>query len=89
MEIPHVYLPVLGYVLGELIANCVIVFLVIAVVSLRVVGRLMGPGLSWDDYFVVACVVCFPVLFQSWLALMLTNWQPMGIGMLVCQGLCK
>lgn len=58
MEHPTVFLPMLSYVRAELIANCVIVALVLIVVSLRVVGRLRGPGLWWDDYLVIAAVVC-------------------------------
>ncbi|CEI61737.1 hypothetical protein FVEN_g2800 [Fusarium venenatum] len=45
--------PILGFVLAELIINCFIVLLVLLVVGLRVVGRLAGPGLGWDDGFVI------------------------------------
>ncbi|KAM0541681.1 hypothetical protein ACHAPJ_013157 [Fusarium lateritium] len=50
---PQVFLPVLNYVKAELAINCFIVLLVLCVVTLRVIGRLMGPGLGWDDGFVI------------------------------------
>ncbi|KAL6351903.1 hypothetical protein LRP88_14715 [Fusarium phalaenopsidis] len=50
---PQIYYPILGYVKAELIINCIIVFVVLCVVSLRVVGRFMGPGIGWDDAFVI------------------------------------
>ncbi|KAF4968985.1 hypothetical protein FSARC_3639 [Fusarium sarcochroum] len=50
---PQVFLPVLGYVKAELAINCFIVLLVLCVVTLRVIGRLMGPGLGWDDGLVI------------------------------------
>ncbi|KAF5266326.1 hypothetical protein BFJ63_vAg4648 [Fusarium oxysporum f. sp. narcissi] len=50
---PQVYMPILGYVKAELVINCLIVLLVLIVVTLRVIGRLMGPGLGWDDGFVI------------------------------------
>lgn len=53
----QVNMPMLGYVKAQLIVNSVIVFLMLVVVTLRVVGRLMGPGLGWDDAFVVFCAV--------------------------------
>jgi hypothetical protein len=57
MEHPTVFKPMLGYVRAELIVNCVIVFLVLIIVSLRVLGRYRGPGLWWDDYLVIFAVV--------------------------------
>ncbi|KAG8672333.1 hypothetical protein FPOAC2_05716 [Fusarium poae] len=45
--------PILGFVLAELVINCFIVVTVLLVVGLRVVGRLAGPGLGWDDGFVI------------------------------------
>ncbi|KAH7157294.1 hypothetical protein B0J13DRAFT_541496 [Dactylonectria estremocensis] len=54
MAAPGIYFPVKGYVRAELIINCIIATLVLIVVSLRVVGRIMGPGLGWDDGFVIA-----------------------------------
>jgi hypothetical protein len=56
MEHPTVFKPMLGYVRAELIVNCVIVFLVLVIVSLRVLGRYRGPGLWWDDYLVIFAV---------------------------------
>lgn len=57
MPAAEVFLPILGYVKTELIINCVIVSLVLLVVGLRVLGRLLGPGLGWDDYFIISAVV--------------------------------
>lgn len=53
----EVYMPVLGFVRTQIIVNSVIVFLVLVVVSLRVVGRLLGPGLGWDDALVLLATV--------------------------------
>ncbi|CAJ2502386.1 Uu.00g097800.m01.CDS01 [Anthostomella pinea] len=60
-----VHYPVLGYVQAELIVNCVVVFLVLVTVILRIAARLMGPGLGWDDWLIlfatplgVAMLVC-------------------------------
>ncbi|KAI0109286.1 hypothetical protein F4776DRAFT_657259 [Hypoxylon sp. NC0597] len=53
MAVPVVYKPVLGYVKAELVINCVMVVLVLVTISLRVYGRLSGPGLGWDDYLVM------------------------------------
>ncbi|KAI0025399.1 hypothetical protein F4780DRAFT_326935 [Xylariomycetidae sp. FL0641] len=47
--------PLLGYVRAELIVNCVIVFLMLTVVTLRVAGRITGPGLGWDDGLIMFC----------------------------------
>ena len=57
MPAAEVFLPVLGYVKAELIVNCVVVGLVLLVVGLRVLGRLLGPGLGWDDYLIILSVV--------------------------------
>ncbi|KAH7018909.1 hypothetical protein EDB80DRAFT_599929, partial [Ilyonectria destructans] len=54
MTAPGIYFPVKGYVRAELIINCIVVTLVLVVVSLRVVGRVRGPGLGWDDRMVMA-----------------------------------
>lgn len=61
MANPEVFKPMLGYVRAQLIINCVIVFLMLVVVCLRVAGRLMGPGLGWDDAFVIFSAVGCPV----------------------------
>lgn len=53
---PTVFLPILDVVKDHLAVNSVFVFLVIVVVSLRVVGRCIGPGLGWDDALVVAAM---------------------------------
>ncbi|KAF4458066.1 integral membrane [Fusarium albosuccineum] len=50
---PQIYLPILDYVRAELIINCIIVFIVLCVVTLRVIGRFLGPGIGWDDAFVI------------------------------------
>ncbi|PGH19220.1 hypothetical protein AJ80_04085 [Polytolypa hystricis UAMH7299] len=49
----EIYYPVLGFVRAELIVNCVVVFSVLTVVTLRVIGRIIGPGLGWDDYLII------------------------------------
>lgn len=54
---PVVYKPVLGYVKAEIIVNCVFVLITLAVVALRVVGRVNGPGLGWDDGMVLLATV--------------------------------
>lgn len=56
----EIYKPVLGFVRAELIVNCAIVFIVLVVVSLRVLGRIAGPGLGWDDGLVILATVCPP-----------------------------
>lgn len=53
-----VYLPILNYVRAEIIINCFVVTLTLAVVCLRVLGRLSGPGLWWDDWMVIGATVC-------------------------------
>lgn len=58
MTAPGIYFSVKGYVRAELIINCIVVTLVLMVVSLRVVGRVRGPGLGWDDRMVMAATVC-------------------------------
>lgn len=58
MEGPAVYLPVLGFVAAQLIINCIVCLLVIVVVGLRIVCRRMGPGIGWDDWFVIFATVC-------------------------------
>ncbi|KAK2791660.1 hypothetical protein FQN52_004576 [Onygenales sp. PD_12] len=44
MPSPQVYYPITGTVQAELIVNCIVVFLVLTIVALRVTGRLLGPG---------------------------------------------
>jgi hypothetical protein len=60
-------MPVLGFVKAELVVNCFIVLLVLCVVGLRVVGRLMGPGLGWDDGFVIFATVCEHQSMAGWM----------------------
>ncbi len=52
-----VYLPILDYVRNQIIANAIIVFFVVLIVILRVIGRLMGPGLGLDDALVLFAMV--------------------------------
>ncbi|KAI1456072.1 hypothetical protein F4805DRAFT_433729 [Annulohypoxylon moriforme] len=68
MAVPAVYMPILGFVRAELIINIIFIILVLCTITLRVVARVNGPGLGWDDGL---------VLFAT----------PLGVGMLVCQGL--
>jgi hypothetical protein len=51
--IPDVDLPMKTRVRTDLIVNCIIVFITIVCVVLRVVGRVYGPGLGWDDFMVI------------------------------------
>ncbi|KAK7425046.1 hypothetical protein QQZ08_008322 [Neonectria magnoliae] len=53
MAVPEVFLPIKGFVRAEFIVNSIIVFIVLVVVSLRVTGRVLGPGLGWDDGMVL------------------------------------
>ncbi|OTA98892.1 hypothetical protein M426DRAFT_325598 [Hypoxylon sp. CI-4A] len=53
MAAAEVFKPVLGFVKAELAVNCIFVFLVLLVVTLRIIGRLSGPGLGWDDGLVL------------------------------------
>ncbi|KAI1408389.1 hypothetical protein F5Y13DRAFT_194469 [Hypoxylon sp. FL1857] len=53
MAVPVVFKPVLGFVKAELVVNCIMVVLVLATVACRVIGRLNGPGLGWDDGLVL------------------------------------
>ncbi|KAK2798913.1 hypothetical protein FQN51_007275 [Onygenales sp. PD_10] len=53
MPSPQVYYPITGTVQAELIVNCIVVFLVLTIVALRVTGRLLGPGMGWDDGLVI------------------------------------
>ncbi|KAI2471602.1 hypothetical protein F4781DRAFT_429289 [Annulohypoxylon bovei var. microspora] len=68
MAVPAIYMPIKGFVRAELIINIIFVILVLFVIALRVIARLNGPGLGWDDRL---------ILFAT----------PLGVGMLVCQGL--
>jgi hypothetical protein len=47
----------MGRVRTELIINTIIVLITVVVVCLRVVGRLAGPGLGWDDILVILATV--------------------------------
>ncbi|KAK7756308.1 hypothetical protein SLS62_001534 [Diatrype stigma] len=54
-----VYLPVLNSVRAELIINCIVAVLVLAVVGLRILGRRLGPGLGWDDALILGATVIY------------------------------
>lgn len=50
----YVVFPVLPIVKVHLIINCVLAFLTVTVVALRIVARFMsGAGLWWDDYLIL------------------------------------
>ncbi|KAI0596490.1 hypothetical protein F4775DRAFT_314008 [Biscogniauxia sp. FL1348] len=53
MAVAAIFKPLLGFVRAELIANCILVAIVLIVVALRVTGRVCGPGLGFDDGFVI------------------------------------
>lgn len=65
MAVPAYYYPVLGFVQAQLIVNCIVCFLVVVVVGLRVVCRQMGPGIGWDDGFVIFAAVCVSPIPQT------------------------
>ena len=53
----YVVFPVLPIVKVHLIINCVLAFLMVSVVGLRLVARFMsGAGLWWDDYLILFAV---------------------------------
>ena len=58
MAVPVYYKPILGFVRAELIVNVIFVVLVLGVITLRVVARVNGPGLGWDDGLVLFAMVC-------------------------------
>jgi hypothetical protein len=89
MAKPSVFYPILGYVKAELIINSIFVLIVLLVVSLRVTGRVMGPGLGWDDGLVLVATVRASHSSVALLTIFLTLSQPLAVAMLICQGFCK
>lgn len=57
MTKPEIFMPTLGYVRDHIVVNSVIVLLVLVIVTLRVIGRCMGPGLGIDDALVLFATV--------------------------------
>ncbi|CAG9948438.1 unnamed protein product [Clonostachys rosea f. rosea IK726] len=51
--LPEQRMPMTDEVRNELIVNCIVVFITLVVVTLRVVGRVSGPGFGWDDALIV------------------------------------
>ncbi|CAH0054081.1 unnamed protein product [Clonostachys solani] len=57
--LPEQRMPMTAEVRNELIVNCIVVSITLVVVTLRVVGRIYGPGFGWDDALVVLATVSF------------------------------
>lgn len=55
--LPEQRMPMTDDVRNELIVNCIVVFITLVVVTLRVVGRVSGPGFGWDDALIVLATV--------------------------------
>ncbi|KAL2146434.1 hypothetical protein VTI28DRAFT_3903 [Corynascus sepedonium] len=72
----YVEFPVLPIVKAHLIINCVLCFLTVAVVGLRLVARFVtGAGLWWDDYLIL-----FALPQGLGMLIIQGLWAPMGIG---------
>lgn len=57
MALQELTFPVLPIVQTHLIINCILVFLTLCVVALRMVARhLSGAKLWWDDYIILFCM---------------------------------
>lgn len=63
--LPEQRMPMTDEVRNELIVNCIVVSITLVVVTLRVVGRIYGPGFGWDDALVVHATVGPSTLFQD------------------------
>ncbi|KAL2179364.1 uncharacterized protein P884DRAFT_195038 [Thermothelomyces heterothallicus CBS 202.75] len=68
--------PMLPIVKVHLVINCVLCFLTVSVVGLRLVARFMsGAGLWWDDYLIL-----FALPQGLGMLIIQGLWAPMGIG---------
>ncbi|OIW30687.1 hypothetical protein CONLIGDRAFT_713264 [Coniochaeta ligniaria NRRL 30616] len=76
MPIEYLNLPVLPTVKAHLIINCVLVFLTLVVVALRIIARFeSGVKLWWDDFLILLAVP------QGIGMLVIQGmWAPMGVG---------
>lgn len=50
--------PIVPKIQGEIIAHSVVTLIVLVVVGIRLLGRVRGIGLGWDDGLVVIATVC-------------------------------
>ena len=83
-----IFRPILGFVLAELVINCIIAGLTLIVVCLRILGRRLGPGLGWDDFLIIIVTVCHtPQTSLSSPNISLTVSQPMSLAMVIAQGI--
>lgn len=83
MTIEYLSLPVLPIVKAHLIVNCVLVFLTLVVVALRIVARFeSGVKLWWDDYLILAAV-------PQGIGMLIIQglWAPMGVGYPITEAL--
>jgi hypothetical protein len=63
---PIVVIPMKDYVVGHVIANSVVQFLVVLVVCARFVSRIkFGSGVGTDDWLILAATVSFPILLRK------------------------
>ncbi|KAK4152193.1 hypothetical protein C8A00DRAFT_35104 [Chaetomidium leptoderma] len=72
----YIEFPTLPIVKVHLIINCVLTFITVTVVGLRIVARFMsGAGLWWDDYLIL-----FALPQGIGMLIIQGMWAPMGIG---------
>ncbi|KAL2163617.1 hypothetical protein VTH06DRAFT_5675 [Thermothelomyces fergusii] len=74
--IDYVEFPILPIVKAHLIINCVLCFLTVSVVGLRLLARFRtGAGLWWDDYLIL-----FALPQGIGMLIIQGLWAPMGVG---------
>ncbi|KAL2169101.1 hypothetical protein VTG60DRAFT_6428 [Thermothelomyces hinnuleus] len=74
--IDYIEFPMLPIVRAHLIINCVLCFLTVSVVGLRLLARFVtGAGLWWDDYLIL-----FALPQGLGMLIIQGLWAPMGIG---------
>jgi len=79
----YIPFPILPIVKTHLIINCVLCFLTVVVVGLRIVARFVtGAGLWWDDYLIL-----FALPQGIGMLIIQGLWSPMGIGFPVTETL--
>ncbi|KAK4201726.1 hypothetical protein QBC40DRAFT_323675 [Triangularia verruculosa] len=79
----YVEFPILPIVKTHLIINCVLAFITLTIISLRLFARfLTGAGLWWDDYLIL-----FAVPQGMAMVIIQGMWAPMGVGYPMAQTL--
>jgi hypothetical protein len=81
--------PIVPRLRGEIIVHCVVTLIVLVVVTLRLVGRVRGIGLGWDDGLIVVgtvCACCDSHCSKSHVAYF--GLQLMSITLLAMEGVC-